>query len=228
MPSNQRNQIQLTTPKLNNFISFEGLDGCGKTTQIELLKNSIINSKLNILTLREPGGTNFGENLRNAILNSPVKLEPVAEAYLFASSRAQLMKEKIQPALEDETMVVISDRFIHSSFAYQGHARNLGNEFVLQTHSIEPLNIIPNITFFLDISAEESMKRQKSRSDSQDYFEQEKLSFFKELRKGYLSSSNYLSSKFIKIDATKSIELIHQEIIKALASLDKKYEATLQ
>ena len=179
MPRDQHKQIQLNTPSLNNFISFEGLDGCGKTTQIELLKKSLANSKFNILTLREPGGTTFGENLRNAILNSPEKLEPVAEAYLFASSRAQLMKEKIKPALEKETTIVISDRFIHSSFAYQGHARNLGNEFVLQTHSVEPLNIVPNITFFLDISAEESIKRQQSRSDELDYFEQEKISFLK-------------------------------------------------
>ena len=215
----------LITPIKNNFISFEGIDGSGKTTQIKLLTDALKSAHFNTVSLREPGGTIFGENLRNAILNSETMLDPVAEAYLFASSRAQLMREKIRPHIEDDLSVVICDRFIHSSLAYQGYARKLGNEFVINTHSIEPLNLVPNITFFLDVPVEESIRRQKSRSESEDYFEKEKKDFFTTLRNGFLESQESVPSFFKKIDATQPIDKIHREVISALHELDRKYEA---
>ena len=114
-------------PIYNNLISFEGIDGCGKTTQIQALKHHLENLGYNVLCLREPGGTSFGEKLREAILESSNKILPISEAYLFASSRAQLLSELVIPFISKTNKnICILDRFIHSSIAYQGFARNLG------------------------------------------------------------------------------------------------------
>ena len=201
-------------PQFGNLISFEGIDGCGKTTQIEKLKLLLENKGLNVLCLREPGGTVFGEKLRDAILNNQQKLASIAESYLFASSRAQLLKEKVLPFItQGPNNICILDRYIHSSISYQGFARKLGANTILDIHSHSPLNTIPNITYYLEISTQTSLERQDKRNQDKDYFEKEKVSFYNSLIEGYSYSSSVLPGKFIKIDGKLSPEAVHKEIM---------------
>ena len=137
------------------MISFEGIEGSGKSTQIKLLKAYFEDKKYPVLLVREPGGTDFGEKLREAILHSQNEIAPLAEAHLFASSRAQLLTQKILPHLEQKNAVVLIDRYLDSSIAYQAMARGLGLQTILDLHSHAPLNTLPNMTFYLDISVEE-------------------------------------------------------------------------
>ena len=208
------------TPENLSFISFEGIDGCGKTTQIRLLESWLKRNGFNVLCLREPGGTTFGEKLREAILESTTKLTTVSEAYLFASSRAQLLYEKILPFInQSKKNICILDRYIHSSIAYQGHARALGIETILDIHRLSPLNIMPNLTFYLNISSSTSIVRQKSRNNEKDYFEKEKTSFFDMIIRGYNLSKEKLPGEFITLNGERNEQEIHSEIIDNL--LDK-------
>ena len=130
--------MQLNKLKQYNglFLSFEGLDGSGKTTQISKTKEWLENKNWNVMVLREPGGTVFGEKLRSAILETQEDIDPLAQAMLFASSRAQLLSKKILPFLSNKNHCVILDRYIDSSIAYQGYAAGLGMETITQLHSI--------------------------------------------------------------------------------------------
>lgn len=194
------------------FISFEGIEGSGKTTQINLLKEYFSNLGKDVLCLREPGGTDFGEALRNAILNSNQELHPLAEAHLFAASRAQLLKEKILPHLAKDNAVVLVDRFIDSSFAYQGVARGLGIDTILEIHQHRPLCYFPQHTFYLKISVEKSLERQEMRGNTKDYFEKEKSEFYKKLVEGFNQCLNRFPERVITINGDQSIQSIHSEI----------------
>lgn len=194
------------------LISFEGIEGSGKSTQIEKLKKHYEDSGHKVLCLREPGGTTFGENLRSAILSSSVKIDPYAEALLFASSRAQLLQEKIIPFLNDAKNIVLVDRFIDSSFAYQGHARGLGIDNIEKIHSIFPLSIRPDKTFYLKIDLHCSMERQKKRGNTKDYFEKETHEFYLKLIEGFNTLANR-EKRIITIDAQNDIDTIFNNIL---------------
>lgn len=200
----------------SQFISFEGIEGCGKTTQISLLKQQLEKEGRTVTVLREPGGTQFGESLRSAILTSEVKLHPTAEAYLFASSRSQLLFEKIKPLLEEENQIVILDRYIDSSLAYQAMARGLGVEFILNIHTQSPLNMLPDMTFYLEIDTQTSMERQNARGDEKDYFEKENTDFYQTLISGYETSVKLFPKRMKVIDATKTIDEIHNSILRVM------------
>jgi len=150
------------------FISFEGIEGAGKSTQIKLLTEKLEKQGMNVLCVREPGGTRFGEKLRQAILHSTKPLHPYSEALLFASSRGQLLHEKILPHLEKENSVIICDRYIDSSLAYQGLAREFGMDKILQIHSHSPLTTLPHLTFYIQISVECSFERQTTRNEEKN------------------------------------------------------------
>jgi dTMP kinase len=167
------------------FISLEGIEGSGKSTQIQNLETFALESGLRVLTLREPGGTMFGEKLREAILTSQTPLSPLAECHLFLASRAQLLTEKILPFLLVPGSLVILDRYIDSTLAYQARARNLGLETVLTLHQHNPLNLLPHRTYYLDIDLETSQARQAHRGQVKDYFEKEKTEFYQKLWLGY-------------------------------------------
>lgn len=188
------------------FFSLEGIEGSGKTTQIKYLEKSLQAQGLRVLTLREPGGTEFGEKLREAILKSSTALHPLAECHLFLASRAQLLKEKILPFLLVPKSAVILDRYIDSTLAYQGKARGLGTEPVLELHQHDPLNLLPHRTYFLDIDLETSLERQKKRGQEKDYFESEKNEFYSKLIDGYREMANLFSERILKIDAKVSPE----------------------
>jgi dTMP kinase len=199
------------------FLSLEGIEGSGKSTQIKEIESFLTKKGLRVLVLREPGGTEFGEKLREAILQSTHSLHPLAECHLFLASRAQLLEEKILPFLLQPGSVVILDRYIDSTLAYQGKARRLGYETILTLHQHGPLNLLPHRTYFLDISLETSMERQKKRGNQKDYFEAQKKEFYQNLIDGYRELSDIYRERILKIDAEKSSEEVQKIILKDLS-----------
>ena len=203
------------------FLSLEGIEGSGKTTQIKHIEKILIDKGYRVLTLREPGGTEFGEKLREAILKSTTPLHPLAECHLFLASRAQLLKEKILPFLLIPKSVVILDRYIDSTMAYQGKARRLGIETIFELHRHDPLNLLPHRTYFLDINLETSLERQKLRGAEKDYFESEKTEFYLNLIDGYREMAQIFNERILTVDASQTPEqvskIIDQDLGKVLA-----------
>jgi dTMP kinase len=201
------------------FLSLEGIEGSGKTTQIKYIETFLTRKGYRVLTLREPGGTAFGEKLREAILQSQTPLHPLAECHLFLASRAQLLKEKILPFLLNPKSIVILDRYMDSTLAYQGKARGLGIETVLELHRHEPLCLVPHRTYFLDINLETSHERQKLRGQEKDYFESEKNEFYQSLVDGYREMANIFPDRIMKIDASVDPSEVSDMIKKDLENL---------
>lgn len=194
------------------FLSLEGIEGSGKTTQIKHIEETLTKKGFRVLTLREPGGTAFGEKLREAILGSATPLHPLAECHLFLASRAQLLKEKILPFLLAPRSVVILDRYIDSTMAYQGKARQLGFETILELHRHDPLNLLPHRTYFLDITLETSLERQNKRGEVKDYFESEKTEFYANLIEGYHEMAESFPERILTIDASQTPEQVSEII----------------
>lgn len=195
------------------FITFEGIDFSGKSTQVELLNEYLVKQNKNVLLIREPGGTEISEKIREILLdkkNNAMVME--TELLLFSASRAQLVREVIRPHLQ-KGYYVISDRFHDSSTAYQGFGRGLSVDAVINIHNLAIGNTIPDITFFIDIPNEVAIKRkQKVEHSSLDRIEVSDNSFYERVRDGYL----YLSKKekrFKVIDGTQSIDSISEKII---------------
>jgi len=206
----------------NSFlISFEGIEGSGKTTQIELLKSDLVGQGYDVHLLREPGGTQFGEGLRKVILESSTPINPLSEALLFASSRAQLLTEKILPLLARERTIVILDRYLDSSVAYQGFARELGAKLILDLHSAHPLNTRPDLTIYLKIDIETSMQRQDKRGMDKDYFEKESSAFYQKLINGYNYCADSFPDRIKTVDAMTSIDKITKAISQEVRNLIK-------
>ncbi|MEX0798439.1 MAG: dTMP kinase [Bacteriovoracaceae bacterium] len=201
------------------FISFEGIEGSGKTTQIKILQEDLLAQGYEVSVFREPGGTQFGEKLREAILNSTEKVAPLAEACLFAASRAQLLETKTLPLLKKKGQAVIVDRYLDSSLAYQGLARGLGVDAILELHQRFPLNITPHLSFYLKIDLETSMERQRQRGEKKDYFEKETKEFYQKLIEGYDQASQLFKTRFLVIDAKASPQAVAGEIKAGVAKM---------
>lgn len=201
------------------FISFEGIEGAGKSTQIIKVKDYLETQGFRVLVLREPGGTSFGEKLRQAILHNQAELHPLAEAHLFASSRAQLLHEVVMPELAVPGTIIICDRYIDSTMAYQGVARELGVGTVLEIHQNFPLNLVPHLTLYLKIDLESSMKRQKIRNAPKDYFESQGEAFYLALIQGYDRSAELFPERVKMIDGQQSFEDVQREILDKIRSL---------
>ena len=194
------------------FFSFEGIEGSGKSAQIVLCKTYLEEMGLRVLVLREPGGTSFGERLRQAILHGQTELHPLAEAYLFASSRAQLLHEVILKELETPGTAVVLDRYIDSTLAYQGKAHGLGTETVLQMHAQFPLCILPHRTFYLRVGLATSKARQKLRNSPKDYFESKGDAFHRLLIDGYDEAAQLFSSRIAIIDGEGDKETVAKAV----------------
>ncbi len=184
------------------FFSFEGIEGAGKSTQIKSIKDYLESEGFNVIVLREPGGTSFGEKLRKAILESEKDLHPAAEAHLFCSARAQLLNDVILKELAEPNTIVICDRFIDSTLAYQGHARELGVENILGLHNIFPLNLVPHRTFYIRIDLETSLERQRKRNMPKDYFESRNNDFHQKLIEGYDTAAELFQERIEIINGT--------------------------
>lgn len=195
------------------FITFEGLDFCGKSTQAKLLKEYLEKNNKRVNILREPGGTNISEMIRDILLdtkNSEMFIE--TELLLFSSGRAQLVREVILPLLE-ENYFVISDRFHDSSIAYQGYGRGISIEAVTAIQNFAIQKALPDITFFIDLPVEEIENRKaKLETNSLDRIELSDTEFYNRVRNGYLKMCDE-QERFKIIDGTNSIEKIHEEII---------------
>ncbi|MGZ3790224.1 MAG: dTMP kinase [Bacteriovorax sp.] len=210
------------------FLSFEGIEGAGKSTQITRLKNFLEEKNFRVLVLREPGGTPFGEKLRQAILETKTEITPLAEAHLFASSRAQLLTEVILKELGTPNTVVICDRYIDSSLVYQGHARGLGVAEVLGIHNIFPLNLVPHLTFYLRIGVETSEKRQKLRNAPKDYFESKGIEFYKKLIVGYDLMHELFPNRILKLDAEGSLDQVTTDIFNTMEKLINQKDESVE
>lgn len=201
------------------FISFEGIEGSGKSTQIKLLTKYLnTNTDYQVHYFREPGGTSFGEKLRDAMLGSNSSVAPLAEAHLFASSRCQLLFEKVLPLEGSKKNIVIYDRYLHSSIAYQGFGTNLGPQTVLELHKHYPLNLIPHLTIYLEIDVHTSKLRQNKRNNQKDYFESKSENYYLNLIQGF----NYCKKEFPSfktINGNQAETIVHQEIVKLIREI---------
>ncbi|HHW66102.1 dTMP kinase [Defluviitalea raffinosedens] len=203
------------------FISMEGSDGSGKTTQIERLKDYFLNKGYEVIITREPGGTLISEQIRNIVLDVKNEvLSDMTETLLYAASRAQHVEEKIKPALESGK-IVISDRFVDSSIVYQGYARGIGMDIVEAINSYAVQGFMPDITFFFDIEPELAMKRKNSQK-SLDRLEQEHISFHNKVYEGYKILLKKYPERIKSINARQSIDNIYEQIIKEVSSLLKE------
>jgi len=201
------------------FLSFEGIEGAGKSTQIIRLKNHLEKKDFRVLVLREPGGTPFGEKMRQTILETKTEITPLAEAHLFASSRAQLLSEVVLKELAVPNTVIICDRYIDSSIVYQGHSRGLGVAEVLNIHNAFPLNLVPHLTFYLRIGVETSEKRQKMRNAPKDYFEAKGIEFYKKLVVGYDLVAELFPNRILKLDAEVTLDEMTMRITEVIDNL---------
>jgi len=206
------------------FITIEGLDGCGKSTQLEKLAKVLRADGLSVVVTREPGGTVTGEKIRGVLLDTgTANLSPMAELALMFASRAQHIKEVIQPALA-EGKIVLCDRFTDSTEAYQGGGRKLGTEPVLALHRILCGGLQPELTILMEsdvnASVERARRRNKLRSKGVDAdenrFEQESRAFFARVRAAYLAIAQREPQRMVVIDARGSAAETHQRIVTAV------------
>ena len=204
------------------FITFEGIDFSGKSTQIELLKDYLVEHNKKVEILREPGGTDISEKVRRILLdNKNEKMFAEAELLLFSASRAQLVREKIRPYLE-KGIYVISDRFHDSSTAYQGYGRGIPIDVVLNVHQLAIGDTIPDITFFIDIPVGIANERKKKKTKVKlDRIELADIEFYNRVRSGYLEIARK-EERFKVIEGTQTIETIQNQIISELELIDRR------
>ena len=204
------------------FISFEGIDFSGKSTQIELLKDYLVDHKKKVEILREPGGTDISEKVRRILLdNKNEKMFAEAELLLFSASRAQLVREKIRPYLQ-KGIYIISDRFHDSSTAYQGYGRGIPVEVVKKVHELAIGDTLPDLTFFIDIPVGIANERKKKKSKVKlDRIELADIEFYNRVRSGYLEIARQ-EERFKVIDGTQNIETIQNQIISELELIDRR------
>jgi dTMP kinase len=204
------------------FITFEGLDGCGKSTQTERLAAVLRADGHQVVVTREPGGTQIGEQIRGLLLNSRTQgLAPMAELTLMFASRAQLIREVILPAVRGRK-IVLCDRYTDSSEAYQGGGRQLGSGAVLDLHQIVCGGLNPDITILMDSEVKASVARARKRnrlaanggeSDDENRFERENTAFFERVYRAYLAISRREPNRVFMVDARRDAETVHREIV---------------
>jgi len=180
------------------FISFEGLDGCGKTTQAGMLADALELEGREVVRVREPGGTPTGERIRELLLDPAARIGPAAEALLYAAARAQLVEDVIAPALARGS-VVIADRFIDSSLAYQGVGRGLGLERILAVNQLATGELMPDATLLLRLSADEASRR---RSGDPDRIEAEHAGFHADVAGGFDAAAARFPGRIRVVDAS--------------------------
>ena len=192
------------------FITFEGADGSGKTTQFRLFAKFLEEKGYKVLTTREPGGTPISEKIRDIILDpANMEMSDMTEALLFAASRAQHVSQLIRPAVENGT-IVLCDRFMDSSIAYQGYARGLGDCVrVINEYAVQGMQ--PDLTFFLDLSPEDGRKRNIAAGKA-DRMEKQDIAFHDKVYEGYKQLAQIYSQRYVIIDASGTKEEVQERI----------------
>lgn len=209
------------------FITFEGIDGCGKSTQIQILHKYLQDRGIDVVTIREPGGTSISEQIRDILLSKNNELSSITELLLFESARAQLVADVIKPALAGGK-IVLSDRFYDSTTVYQGYGRGLNIEDIEKLNMIATSNIKPDLTFYVHISLE--LSKERMYSDSLDRIESSGDEFFLKLIDGFNRLAEKEQNRIIKIDGNKSIDETFELILmhlKGNKSFTNKYQNLL-
>jgi len=206
------------------FISFEGIEGCGKTTQVHRLARRLEALGIPVRTTREPGGTAIGEEIRSVLLDARNQhLSPLAELFLYAADRSQHVQDVIRPALA-EGKWVLCDRYVDATTVYQGYSRGLDMHLVRVLNETATGGLLPDITFLLDCPVEVGLGRALHRNremalEGQDRFELEQKQFHESVREGYLKLSDSEKERFILIDATRAEEEMETVIFKHIRPL---------
>lgn len=204
------------------FITFEGIDGSGKDTQAKLLAKYFKNKGYSVIRTREPGGTSIGEKIRKILLSTKIsRVDQRAEVLLFAASRAQIVSNIIKPALE-KGKIVISSRYVDSSYAYQGIARKMGLDRVIEINKWATQGLLPDITFFLDIPEELGLKRVDKSRNIRDKIEKDGEIFQKKVREGYYKLAKLFPERYRIIDANRNEDLIQKDIRKEVDKFIRK------
>lgn len=200
------------------FITLEGIEGSGKSTQMELLREHLEDEGKDVLTLREPGGVWLAEMIRPVLLNRAegMNIEPMAELFLYEACRAQLVKQIIRPALS-KGRVVVCDRFTDSTLAYQGYGRGLDIGAINGMNALATSGLAPDMTLIIDISPEAGLKRAFARMEGrqgakEDRFENEGLKFHAKVREGYLKIAASDPKRVRVINGEREISSVHKEI----------------
>lgn len=200
------------------FITFEGIDGSGKSTQMRMIASELRVRGFNVITTMEPGGTPLGRRLRAAFLETEENVAPLAELLLFAADRAQHVNFLIKPALADGK-VVLSDRYADATFAYQGAGRGFSEETVNEVIRLATDNLKPNLTLFFDVPVEKAIARTKARSDEEtqkNRMDSETLDFYEKVREAYLSIAENEPQRFIVVDGDLPIDEVKAIALKVI------------
>ena len=192
------------------FITFEGIDGCGKSTQAKLLLEYMNKSGVETILVREPGGTNISESIREILLHSSSgQMGDRTESLLMTASRAQLTQDVIIPNM-DQGKFVIADRYSDSTLAYQGGGRNLDIEWLIELNNYATFTLLPDITFFVDIRLEEALRR---LDNNKDRIEGEGIEFQARVRKTYHELAERFNDRYVILDGYGEIDDIHQKVL---------------
>ncbi len=194
------------------FITVEGPDGSGKTTIIQMLAEKLKKEGYEIVATREPGGIEIAEQIRQVILDPEnTAMDPRTEALLYAAARRQHLAEKVRPALE-KGKIVLCDRFVDSSLAYQGHARELGIDEVYSINQFAIESMMPKMTLYFDVAPEVGLERiNKNKGREVNRLDLEKLEFHQKVREGYLMLAERFQDRIVKIDASKELEIVYEQ-----------------
>jgi dTMP kinase len=200
------------------FITFEGIDGSGKSTQILLLREYLVKNGHKVVTLREPGGTELSEYIRAVLLNKKLEVSDISELLLFQAARADLVKTIVQPSLE-QGRIVLSDRYFDSTTAYQGYGRGIDMEIIEKSNQIGSLGVLPDMTFYLKI--ERSVGLNRDLEKDRDRMELSGDDFYNKVIHGYDELAKK-EKRFITIDGNQSVKEIHSLVVEEVEKIINK------
>lgn len=210
---------------MNKLITFEGIEGSGKSTQMRLAARYLAERNIPLLITREPTGTDIGRKIGDILFNrAHYHMCAETEVFLFCAARAQHVREIIMPAI-NQNKVILCDRFSDATYAYQGEARGLNTEFIKLINDYSSMSLKPALTLLFDLPVETGLSRATARdnslpdSSSSDRFEKESLNFHNKVREGYLGILKNEPARFRLIDATRDIDTIRQEVIRHIVEL---------
>jgi len=193
------------------LITFEGIEGCGKSTQVDLLFDYLVKKGFDVIKTREPGGTAFGEALRDVALQKNLDVSPLPELLTIMAIRSQHVEEVIMPALHDRK-VILCDRFVDATYAYQGYGRGIDLGIIETLNRLVTKGVRPNLTFLIDCPAGLGIKRKSKNDRTLDRFEKEGLPFHRKIRNAYLKLAKEDQRRFFVVDGKATVDAIHRII----------------